>query len=180
MSWQTAPTNVSVDYTTASLALLCALKATDLSPVDFVTVRDRLLTAWDAAKAKLETAKADEMDLRKVFVAFASDSTKTSGTENIELSNGYVAKTVKKENYGFVKNEDGKIDKKAIDTALDAIEAKIDGGNIIAERLVKWTPDLSLTEYKQLPAEAKALIDAVIVVTAGAPTLEIKAPKGSK
>lgn len=179
MSWQTAPTN-AVDYSTAPLALLYTLKAADLGPVDFVVVRDRILAAWDDAKKKLETAKADEMDLRKVFTAFVSDPNKTSGTENVELNNGYVAKIVKKENYGFVKNDEGKIDKKAIDSALDAIEAKVDGGHIIAERLVKWTPDLSLTEYKLLPTEAKVLIDAVIVVTPGAPTLEIKAPKGSK
>lgn len=170
----------NVTYANMSLAALKEVKREDLSPDDFIIVRDRLLVAWDESKKTLETAKADEMDLRKIFVDFTSDPNKTSGTENIELGNGYVAKTVKKENYGFIKNDEGKLDKRAIDKALDEIESKVEGGSVFAERLVSWTPSLSLTEYKLIPAEAKAIIDKVIVVTSGAPTLEIKAPKGSK
>lgn len=175
MNWTTKP-----NYLEMPLAQLKTVGREGLSIDDFTIVRDRLLTAWDADKAALETAKANEMEMRKIFVAFASDQNKTSGTENVDLGNGYAAKIVKKENYGFVKDESGKIDKRLIDSALDHIEENVDGGRIIAERLVKWTPDLSLTEYKQLPPEAKAIIDKVIVVTSGAPTLEIKAPAGSK
>lgn len=120
------------------------------------------------------------MEQRKAVVAFAFDPNKESGTERIELGNGYQAKAVKKINYGFVKTEDGKLNKAAIDKALAKIEKDGAMGELIAERLVKWTPDLSLTEYKQLDEKYKKIIDEVIVTSEGAPTLEIIAPKAPK
>ena len=148
---------------------------------EFVAERDRLLLAWEESKKALEVAKEKEMEQRKAVVAFAFDPNKESGTERIELGNGYQAKAVKKVNYGFVKTEDGKLNKAAIDKALAKIE-KVGGtvGELIAERLVKWTPDLSLTEYKQLDEKFKKIIDEVIVTSEGAPTLEIIAPKTPK
>jgi len=144
---------------------------------EFIAERDRLLLSWEESKKALEVAKEKEMEQRKAVVAFAFDPNKESGTERIELGNGYQAKAVKKVNYGFVKTEDGKLNKAAIDKALSKIEKTGPAGELIAERLVKWTPDLSLTEYKQLPEKLKSIIDEVIVTSEGAPTLEIIAPK---
>lgn len=140
-----------------------------------------LLTAWENSKAALERAKAAEMDLRKQIVAFSFDPNKKSGTERIDLANGYELKSVKKLNYGFIKTNDGKkVNKLAIDAALTTIEKLDPAGALIAERLVKWDPTLSLTEYNQLSPQMKAEIDKVIVVTDGAPSLEIVPPKGTK
>ncbi len=144
---------------------------------EFIAERDRLLLAWEESKKALEIAKEKEMEQRKAVVAFAFDPNKESGTERIDLGNGYQAKAVKKVNYGFVKTEDGKLNKAAIDKALSKIEKTGPAGELIAERLVKWTPDLSLTEYKQLPEKLKNIIDEVIVTSEGAPSLEIIAPK---
>lgn len=146
---------------------------------EFVAERTRLLTEWEASKLTLEKAKEDEMKLRKQVVDFAFDPTKKSGTERIDLGNGWQAKAVKKINYGWIKDGD-KVDKHKIDDVLDLIEKNVESGSLIAERLVKWTPELSLTEYKLLPAAAKSLIDSVIVTSEGSPTLEIVAPKGTK
>lgn len=152
-----------------------------LTETDKVTYRDFLLEKWEAAKAALENAKNAEMEIRKAIVAIAFDPTKQAGTERVPLHNGYELKSVKKLNYGFIKTPDGKgVDKNAIDAALAKIEAKGPVGELIAQRLVKWDPSLSLTEYKQLSAEDKAAIDAVIVTTDGAPTLEIVPPKGQR
>lgn len=142
--------------------------------------RDALLIQWNKAKAVLEEAKEREMDYRKAAVDFISDCDKKSGTENIELGNGYKAKVVKKLNFGFVKNSEGKLDKNAIEKALTKIEKDGPAGELIAERLVKWTPDLSLSEYKLLSEKHKNIIDGVIVTTEGAPTLEIVEPKAAK
>lgn len=145
---------------------------------EFEAERTRLLVDWEAQKVALEVAKEKEMTARKAVVDFAFDPNKTSGTERVELGNGYVAKAVKKINYGWIKDESGKLNKKLIDRALEKIE-KIGGavGELVAERLVKWEPSLSLTEYKQLDDKFKKVIDEVIVTTEGAPTLEIIAPK---
>ena len=147
---------------------------------EFIAERDRLLLSWEESKKALEVAKEKEMEQREAVVAFAFDPNKESGTERIELGNGYQAKAVKKVNYGFVKTEDGKLNKAAIDKALSKIEKTGPAGELIAERLVKWTPDLSLTEYKQLPEKLKSIIDEVIVTSEGAPTLEIITPKAPK
>lgn len=147
--------------------------------VEFTTERDRLLLDWQSKKDALEIAKEEEMKLRKECVALLGDPDKKSGTENVELGAGYKAKMVKKINYGFVQ-KDNKTDKNAIENALQKIEADGDVGVLIAERLVKWTPALGLTEYNQLSDKHKKIIDKVIVTTEGAPTLEIVEPKAKK
>jgi len=150
---------------------------TEYTDAEYEVERDAMLLQWDNAKKALEQAKELEMQLRKAVVDFAFDPNKQSGTERVELGNGYEAKAVKKLNYGFVKTEEGKLDKNAIEKALAKIEKDGVVGELIAERLVKWTPDLSMTEYKLLSDKHKAIIDSVIVTTEGAPTLEIIAPK---
>lgn len=146
--------------------------------------RDRILAAWEATKVALEQAKENEMKLRKEFVKFAFDNDKLSGTERIELANGYQAKAVKKLNFKFVAPEGVKV-VDAVDKALTEIEAIGGEAQFIAERLVKWTADLSIGEYNKLGEseigrQIKAKIDTVIETTEGAPTLEIVPPKGSK
>jgi hypothetical protein len=137
------------------------------------------LAEWETAKKTLEAAKADEMRLRKEVVEYGFEN--KPGTQHVELENGYKATAVQKINYGWIKKPDGKgVDKKEIDNALAKIEADGPVGELIADRLVSWTPALSLTEYNQLDSKYKQIIDAVIVKTDAAPTLEIKAPKGSK
>lgn len=150
---------------------------TEYTDAEYELKRDAMLLQWDNAKVALEQAKELEMQLRKAVVDFAFDPNKQSGTERIELGNGYEAKAVKKLNFGFIKNEEGKLDKAAIDKALSKIEKDGPVGVLIADRLVKWTPALSMTEYNQLDPKYKKIIDEVIETTEGAPTLEIIAPK---
>lgn len=143
------------------------------------------LKEWQDAQIALAAAKEKEMELRKVCVALGFDTDKT-GTQHHDLGGGYDAKAVVKMNWGFVKTPDGtKVDKRRIESVLSKIEATGPVGELIANDLVKWTPDLSLTTYnKLLQNEAtiafKAMIDEVIVKTNAAPTLDIIAPKGKK
>jgi len=149
-----------------------------LTEAEHVLGRDYLLMKWKASQELLEQAKADEIVWRKRVVDFAFDPEKKKGTERIDLGAGYQLKAVKKINYGWIKGPDGKkVNKDAIETALGKIEETGPAGALIADRLVTWKPDLSLTEYEKLPAELKPIIDAVIVTTEGAPTLEIIPPK---
>lgn len=144
----------------------------------FIEKRNSTLKAWEVSKLELEAAKEREMKLRKEFVDLASDADKKKGTENIQLGGGYKAKVVKKLTYGFVKKDDGKTtDKDAIETALEEIEAEGAVGQLIAERLVKWTPSLAIKEYDLLCPAHKEAIDAVLITKEGAPTLSIVAPK---
>lgn len=147
---------------------------------EFIAERDARLVKWDTAKKALDAAKEEELKLRKEAVLFLHDPSQAGKTENVPLGNGYVAKTKTPVNYGWVKNADGRADKAKIEKALQKIEKDGDAGELIAERLVKWSPELSLTEYKQLSDKWKKIIDEVIVTTDGTPTLEIVEPKAKK
>lgn len=166
-----------MSYSEMPLRQLFGINPAELAAGDAKIVRDRLLMAWEASKKTLESAKADEMELRNAFVKFAFDPSKTAGTERIELGGGYQAKAVKKETYGFIKNQEGKTDTMAINAALAKIEHSFEGGSVYAQRLVNWEPNFSVSEYKKLPAEVREVIDEVLEVKQGTPTLEIIAPK---
>lgn len=147
---------------------------------EWIEERDKLLKAWEDSKVQLELAKAAEMDLRKAFVKFAFSVDKLEGTERIPLHNGYEAKAVKKLNYVLVSPVEGVAVVDAVDQALTEIESMAPEGKFIAERLIKWSCDLSISEYRGLDAKFKAVIDKVIETREGAPTLEIVPPKGQK
>ncbi len=139
----------------------------------YIAKRDDLLARWEKASTQLQKFKTEEMELRNEFVKFACDSNKKTGTENIELSNGYKAKVVKKINYNVKQDE--------VNAALDKIE-NIGGeaGKLIVERLIKWKAELSKTEYDLLDPKYKVIIDEVITTSDGTPSLEIITPKSKK
>lgn len=143
---------------------------------EYIAARDAALVKWQASKAALDAAKDTEMEDRKNAVFLMHDPAKSGSTENVELGGGYKATFKVPVTYGFIKKGD-KVDKAAIEKALTKIEKNSAAGELIAERLVKWTPVLSMTEYKQLSEKDKAAIDAVIVTSEGSPSLEIKEPK---
>lgn len=145
--------------------------------MSFIEDRDKLLIAWQEAEKQLEFFKAKEMELRKACVALLGDPNKKKGTENIELGNGYKAKIVKTERFGFIKGSDNKTNREAIEQALQKIEAYGPAGELIAERLVAWKPELSVSEYNKLPDDMKAIIDEVLITSEGSPTFEIIEPK---
>lgn len=141
---------------------------------EFEAERTRLILEWQKSKNEVEVAKEAEMKARKLLVEFASDPSKEKGTENVDLGNDYKLKIVKKINYGFVP------DRNQINAVLNGIESTGEVGKLIADRIVKWNPVLSMTEYNQLDPEFKKAMDTIIVTTEGAPTVEIVEPKAKK
>lgn len=90
-----------------------------------------------------------------------------SGVENVDTGMGKIKITHKLE-YKFtgVPND-------RIDTMLDAIEKSQEGGNVIAERLVIWKPELSVSEYKRLMPQQKALVDAILTIKPASKSIEL-------
>lgn len=137
------------------------------------TDRDALIMEWNEAKSALDAAKEKESELRKRMVDECFPHNPDSeGTENLELGEGWKLKTVFKQNRRLG-NKNGETDK-----ALTKIEKMGAEGEIIADRLVKWEPKLSLSEYKKLPAKMKKIIDDVITTAPGTPTVSLVPPKG--
>lgn len=150
------------------------------NPWDNMT-RDELLVKHQQLKDALEKAKEAEMNLRKYIVNRVFPNA-TEGTNTLELGNGYKAKAVVKYNY----NLDPDLDK--VEDALERIARMGNEGAFIAERLVKWSADFLLTEYRKLQEPdateiqkaIKKEIDSVLTITEAAPTFEIKEPKVKK
>lgn len=153
---------------------LAAMEPEELAALpDFQEFRDAAIMQWTKSVVELATAKKEEAALRDFVVKLAFPSHKDSGTENFELGKGYKLKATFKLNFKFP-------DIAKLNSVLDQFEAKGDAGKLLAERVVKWKPELSLTEYKQLPAEYAALLTPVIETSPGTPSLELVIPDEKK
>lgn len=151
---------------------------TPSTPWDGLT-EDQLLLAWDDIKKAIETAKAQEMELRKYIVNRAFPK-KEEGMNNKELGNGYVLKAGVKFNYNLADND-------TVENCLARVAALGNQGPFIADRLVSWTPNFLLKEYRQLGEDAAKgekfaqevlkAIEPMLTISEAAPSLEIKQPK---
>lgn len=146
--------------------------------------RDEALLKWQDASTALENAKVAETQARQEVVKLMFDGKPApEGTNNFELGNGYVLKIVGKINYNLSESAKPKTPGMvpwATRTALNELEKTGNEGKFIAERLVKWSPELSLTEYRALAPQYKAIIDKALTTSDGMPSVSIEAPKGSK
>ena len=143
---------------------------------------DQLLLEWQKKKEAIETAKAEELDLRK-YIVKREFPQPNEGMNTKELGNGYQLKAAVKYNYNLSDND-------TVEQTLEKISAMGPSGSAIADRLISWKPDFLLTEYRQLVEDkdkgsqfahtALNIINEMLTITEGAPTLEIKEPKARK
>ena len=132
--------------------------------------RMAVLDAHRQSVATLKAAKEAEAQLRAEVISLFSErvnDANASGVENIDTGYGQL-KITHKLNYTLGNAN-------LVDKALDLIEKSQEGGNIIAERLVSWKPELSVREYKLLSPQQKAYIDTVLTVKPGTPSVELEA-----
>lgn len=141
--------------------------------------RDALILAWDANKkvlneARYLDARDNEQKLRKELVA-KEFSGKSTGTNRVQLGNGYALKAVLKLNYKVTKNE-------AVEPAdyshIQPILAKLPQGT--AARLIRWVPELNESVYKELTEEEKKIANEFLLITDTMPTLDLEVPKPKK
>ncbi len=162
-------------------AMTAPINPTPSSPWDAMS-EDALLLLWNAKKAAIETAKAEEMELRKYIVKREFPKA-DEGTNTKELGEGYKLKAVVKYNYNLADND-------TVEKCLDYISALGNEGPFIADRLVSWKPSFLKTEYNDL-LERKSkgderavkilnIIANMLTITEGAPTLDIVEPKAKK
>jgi hypothetical protein len=145
------------------------------APAQAPMSRDDALTAWQTAQMALKAAQIAEVNLRRLIFEMCFTDPK-EGMNTLDLGLGYELKADNKFNYT--------LDKVKIGAVLDAIEALGERGTLISERLVKFSPQIAVGEYRKLSAEdasatdkqIKSLIDGVLTVKPGLPALEIKAP----
>ncbi len=127
---------------------------------------DDIVSRWERAKATLDAAKKLEMGLREEIVQehFKSNDV---GTFHFDVPDGRDLVCVKKLSY--------RLDRDGAWAAQDQLRPML--GAEIAARLIKWSPELSLTEYKLLPAEARSILEPAMTIKPATPTLALKVKK---
>jgi len=125
---------------------------------------------WSLAKNELSRVKLLELALRAKVIKEVFINHKEEGTENIELGNDYRLKAVFKQSYTFP-------DKEKLEEVLARIEETGETGKLIAKRLVRYKPELSVTEYNKLDNVYRKAIDEAIVTKPSTPSLDIVEPK---
>jgi hypothetical protein len=121
---------------------------------------------WKMCADELAIAKNAEAEARALAVKAIWPKGMKTGTSNHELHDGSTLKGVVRPAV--------KVDPKTIKAALAKLVALGDAGVLLAERLVKWTPEASIGEIKKLSPRQWKLFSGVITVGQSGPSLELK------
>lgn len=139
--------------------------------------REELLAEWQEASRQLALWKEIENNLRllavKAFFPDDAESADAKGTRNYDLGEGAKLKCVFKQNVTVAKGD-------TLETALTKIEAMGERGKLIAERVIRWKPELDSKEYDAMPDDMRAILDTAITTKPGTPALEVALPKTAK
>lgn len=134
---------------------------------------NEVMAEWGKLAQQLEDLKTLEAAYRMAVYEIQFPECE-EGTNRLELGNGYSLKCVAKLNYTLA-NKNGETE-----AALDELEKTGEQGKFLADRLVKWSPDLSVKEYRDLDPKYKTIIDKVLTIKPGTPQMEIEEPKAAK
>lgn len=138
---------------------------------------NNLIIAWLSAKADLARATDAERSLRDSVVSSYSDGRET-GTENYPANGGNL-KIVSALEYKLPKREETDAVLQQIANMKNADGSPRADAAFIAARLVRWTPELSVSEYKKLADNdpIKALIDRIITTKPKSKQVSFEADK---
>lgn len=152
--------------------------------------QNNMLMDWKKVRKQLAEAKKREADLRGKVVACFSDPSKVTGTENIELGQGWFVKIEKKQTYTLKSFEENVTATDAVVAMLNALCAALQDsqgqpldpavGLEHAKKLVKWKADLSTSAYDALEPGYKEIVDRVLEIKPATPTVTLVSPKGAE
>lgn len=143
-------------------------------PLNPTAQRDALIADWQQKANQAAALKEAELIARNKLVAFLfEDTTDKAGTENIDIGQGYKLKLTFAQNLSVPTADNAK----AVREVIEQLNSKGDDGKFIAERLFKWKPEISKSEYKTLAPSMRRIVDKVVTTKAAQPTVEIVAPK---
>ncbi len=141
--------------------------------------QDEVILEWQSRQQLLTRVKENEMAFRKYVVSRAFPNPH-EGTNTLELGEGYALKAGVKFSYNLASNE-------IVEAGLNKLAKIGNNGSFIADRLVSWTPNFLLTEYREIQKQAKdglgeaqlmlKIISEFLTIDDAAPSLKLKEPK---
>lgn len=133
-----------------------------------VTPEDlELLWKWHESAAALAAAKAKELTLRNmVFGRFFPNA--KEGTTTIELPENWKVKGV------------AKLNRKVDEAALSASVKRLTEAGIVIEDVIRYKPELAVSKYREYPEHQRLLIESVLEITPGTPSVELVPPPAPK
>ena len=154
--------------------------------IALTTEQNFQLSAWQNEKTNLTIAKENEFGLRIAIIKDIFDPTKFEGSETVAIGNGWKLKVYKRQDYSAGK------DNTKVTELLAFVADHVDVG--LAQELVRWQAELSVTAYKKLLSELnklestdsekhlklKELLGLTITIIPGAPSLELVPPEEKK
>lgn len=133
-------------------------------PTNEVTSTD--LAEWYKMQQKLAKLKSAEALLRnKIFKGLFLAP--TEGTNKHQLNDGT----------GAVLKATHVINRSVDEGALDALKEELRNKKIKTADLIRYKPELVISEYRKLTDEEQKLFDRVLIVKPGTPQMEIVIPK---
>lgn len=157
----------------------------------FIARRNHEIQCWLNQKESA-TAAADLERQYRDKVTTTLFPTPKKGTQRYQLSGGYAVKLVHVITYTLGDKDlvdEGSGMKVPIRKQVEAVLGKVaelgNEGPLLADRLVKWKPELDVKEYEALDpdnathVEAKRLIDEILTTKPGAPQLAWEEPKAT-
>lgn len=141
---------------------------------------NRLMVEWRDTAKNLKIMKERESAMRAEIVRRQFPNPK-DGTQRVPLGNGYSLKAVYSPNYKIDK------DQEKVDAAEAIMHSAGNEGSFIAARLIKYKPEMSVSEYKSLiksaddgNGTARAILTAlqsILTIEKGSTELTIEEPK---
>lgn len=126
---------------------------------------DQKLWRWKQISDQVSELKAEETRLRmEIFGAMFQEP--AEGTNTVDLPKGWKLKATHKINRN--------IDEAALPSILEEL------GEGMGDRLVRYKPELNVSEYRKLTDEQRHTLDQALVVKPGTPTLELVPPREEK
>lgn len=135
-------------------------------PANAVTQAD--LDSWNQMQMQLAALKSAEMLLRtKIFKGLFPNP--VEGTNSVPLgTEGWVIKA----KYPITRKPDVAL--------LTAKAAELREAGIVLEDVIRTIPELAAGEYRKLTDDQRHLLDQVLEIKPGSPSLEIVLPKRAK
>lgn len=156
--------------------------------VNDLALRNAQIQAWLDADAAFKTAQSIERDNRARLSTMLFPVPK-KGTQRFPLFNGFAIKLVHSLRYTL--GDKDKVDDSGMKVTIrvqiselqDRISALSPQAELLADRLIKWNPELSVSEYELLDGDnpehiiIRGMIDEVLTVKAAMPELTFEEPK---